>query len=229
MALELVIFDLAGTTVFDDRDVHKALQKALRDNEVDVTLEEANEVMGIPKPVAIEKLLLLKHLGKKVITEEWIDQIHQRFKIYMIDFYQNDASVREKEGVSELFSFLREHGIQVGVDTGFDRSITQPLLDRLGWERNDLIDLSITSDEVPRGRPFPDMIFKSMALTGVNNPEFVAKVGDTVSDLEEGTSAGCGWVIGVTDGAFSREQLMKGRATHLIDDVREVKTVFNLL
>jgi phosphonatase-like hydrolase len=227
MAPELVVFDLAGTTVYDNRDVHRALQKAMFDNAVEITLDEANDVMGIPKPVAIEKLLLTKYLGKRTIDESWIDEIHQTFKSYMIDFYLNDANVREKAGVSDLFKLLRNRGIQVGVDTGFDRSITQPLIERLGWEKNDLIDISITSDEVPRGRPFPDMIFKMMALTGVNNSAFVAKVGDTLSDLEEGTSAGCKWVIGVTDGAFSRNQLSKGPHTHLVDDVCDVISIFD--
>lgn len=225
MALELVVFDLAGTTVYDNRDVHRALQKAMRDFGVEITLDEANEVMGIPKPVAIEKLLLQKYLGKRAIDEDWIEEIHAAFRTYMIDFYRHDPAVREKEGASELFSFLRAKGIQVAVDTGFDHAITQPLLDRLGWQRNDLIDVSVTSDEVPRGRPFPDMIFKAMALTGVNNSGFVAKVGDTISDLEEGMAAGCGWVVGVTDGAFSREQLSRVPSTHLVVDLSEVKAL----
>lgn len=225
--LELIIFDLAGTTVHDDHDVHKALQRAMADQGVDITLEEANEVMGIPKPVAIEKLLLARYLGKRTIDENWIGEIHQQFRKYMIDHYTHHPNVREKEGVSALFLALRERGIQVGVDTGFDRAITKPLLQRLGWEQRDLIDISITSDEVPRGRPFPDMIFKAMALTGVNNPLYVAKVGDTLSDLEEGYAAGCGWVIGVTDGAFSREALQKGPHTHLVEDVRHVAALFD--
>ena len=229
MALELVIFDLAGTTVRDNRDVHRALLRALNDDGVEVSIEQVNEVMGIPKPIAIEQLLLQNYKGKRNINEGWIQQIHQRFRDYMIDFYRFDPNVSEKEGVSNLFLQLRERGILVGVDTGFDRAITQPLLDRLGWLRNDLIDVSITSDEVPRGRPFPDMIYKSMALTGVNNPAFVAKVGDTVSDLQEGSSAGCQWVIGVTDGAFTREELRKAPHTHLVEDVREVGRLFEVV
>jgi phosphonatase-like hydrolase len=222
MALELVVFDLAGTTVRDNRDVHRALQRALADAEVDITLEEANEVMGIPKPIAIGKLLTAKYNGQRTIEEKWISAIHQAFKGYMIDFYRNSPEVSEKNGATEIFRALRAQGIKVGVDTGFDREITQPLLDRLGWGLSDVIDISITSDEVLRGRPFPDMIFKAMALTGVNNSDFVAKVGDTTFDLEEGTSAGCKWVIGVTDGAFTRDQLKKGPHTHLVDDLRDV-------
>lgn len=227
MTPALIIFDLAGTTVRDNRDVHKALQRALLDEGVSISLEEANVVMGIPKPVAIEQLLRDKKLDNR-INERWIQTIHQRFQNYMIQFYQNDETVEEKEGVSALFAALRNRGIIVGVDTGFDRSITQPLLDRLGWIKNDLVSLSVTSDEVPRGRPFPDMIYKAMNLAGVQDSSLVAKVGDTLSDLEEGRSAGCKWVVGVTDGAFSREALSKGYSTHLIDTIQELRSIFNI-
>jgi phosphoglycolate phosphatase-like HAD superfamily hydrolase len=44
-----------------------------------------------------------------------------------------------------------------------------------------------------------------MELAGVTDARKVAKVGDTISDLQEGDAAGCGWIIGVTTGAFSRE------------------------
>lgn len=222
MPLELVIFDLAGTTVKDNRDVHRALIAALADEQVHVTEDDANDVMGIPKPVAIGKLLSEKYKGNRLIDEKWISEIHRSFKNHMLSFYESSPLVGEKPGVSKLFASLKERGILVGIDTGFDRDITNALLKRLKWESNDLIDISITSDEVLRGRPFPDMIFKTMALTGVSNPAFVAKVGDTVSDLEEGHAAGCRWVIGVTDGAFTREQLTRGPFTHLVDEVTEV-------
>jgi phosphoglycolate phosphatase-like HAD superfamily hydrolase len=61
-----------------------------------------------------------------------------------------------------------------------------------------------------------------MKLTGVADPKEVAKVGDTPSDLEEGTSAGCGLVIGVTNGTHRREQLAAYPHTHLIGSLKEL-------
>jgi phosphonatase-like hydrolase len=110
----------------------------------------------------------------------------------------------------------------VAVDTGFDRPITAPLLNRLGWIDQSLIDASVTSDEVAYGRPFPDMIFEAMRRTGISDVKTVAKIGDTASDLDEGNSAGCGLVIGVTTGAFSREELTTVKHSFLIDNVDEV-------
>jgi len=222
MAIELAVFDLAGTTVKDNRDVHRVLQQALAAYDVAITIDDANAVMGIPKPVAIRALLEKRYQGNRDIEGEWIDAIHRTFVDGMIRFYQADDSVGEKEGVSETFRKLKERKLKIVVDTGFDRQITDPLLARLGWKKNGLIDASVTSDEVKRGRPFPDMIFRAMELTGITDPSHVIKIGDTASDLQEGASAGCRLVVGITTGAFSKAELEKENHTHLVENITEV-------
>ena len=67
-----------------------------------------------------------------------------------------------------------------------------------------------------------------MELTHVTDSKCVAKVGDTTSDLLEGNAAGCGWVIGVTTGAYTRSELLKEKHTHLIENVHEVLEIFSL-
>jgi len=222
MKFDLIVFDLAGTTVRDNRDVHRTLQKALKNFGVDISMEDANDVMGIPKPVAIKQLLHKRYDGTKEISDVWIDEIHHDFVAEMIRFYREDASVGEKEGVSQTFAELRKMGVKVFVDTGFDRPITSPLLERLGWTRKGLIDGSVTSDEVPNGRPHPDLIFEAMRQAGVRDVRRVVKVGDTASDIQEGKSAGCGLVVGVTSGAFSREKLNEEKPDFLIAQVPEI-------
>ena len=51
----------------------------------------------------------------------------------------------------------------------------------------------------------------------------VAKVGDTPVDLDEGLSAGCGLVVGVTTGSFPRVQL-EGHTlgVRIVDSVMDV-------
>ncbi len=185
---ELIVFDLAGTTVEDNRDVHRVLQMAMEYHHMPVTLSEANAVMGIPKPIAIERLLR-QHFHPD-ITPELISEIHEVFVKNMIDFYRYDQGVREKKGVSDTFQKLRSEGIKLAVDTGFDRPITDALLERMGWVKSNLIQASVTSDEVENGRPYPDLVFEAMRRTDCKDVSLVAKVGDTSFDLQEGRSAG---------------------------------------
>ena len=121
---------------------------------------------------------------------------------------------------------LRRAGIKIALNTGFSRAIASVLIDRLRW--NDRIDASVTSDEVPCGRPYPDMIEHLRKQLGIAAAARVAKVGDTPADLEEGTNAGCGLVIGVTQGSHTREQLARCPHTHLIDSVADVPDLLGL-
>jgi len=228
MEIKLVVFDLAGTTVKDNRDVHRVLQESLADYGVEISLEAANEVMGIPKPVAIKILLEKYYHGPRQISEAWIAEIHREFIAGMIWFYTHHPDVSECDGVSNVFKKLKDSKLKVIVDTGFDRLITNSLLERLGWEEKNLIDGSVTSDEVAQGRPYPDLIYEAMRLAGVEDAAAVAKVGDTASDLQEGAAAGCRYVIGITSGAFSKEELIKEKHTHLISHIEEVLEILSL-
>jgi phosphonatase-like hydrolase len=220
MSVQLVVFDLAGTTVKENFDVQRILKNAFGKARLEITIEQANKVMGIPKPVAIRQLL--EQVKHDSINDEIIRTIHADFVTDMIRFYEHDQSVQENVGVTETFKKLKQQGVKVVVDTGFDRPIVDALLNRMGWSANGLIDGSVTSDEVAHGRPYPDLIYRAMEITGVLDVKTVAKVGDTISDLQEGQAAGCGWVIGIASGAFSKSQLALVPHTHLIDQIPEI-------
>ena len=221
MAIKLVVFDMAGTTVEDKDNVHEALVKGFELSNYKIDREDANTVMGIPKPMAIRTLLEKKFNLKEGVGEQ-VTKIHAAFVSEMINFYKNDPSVKAKQNAEETFKALHSKGIKVGIDTGFSRDIADTIFERLGWKGSNLLDYTVTSDEVNNGRPYPDMIFKFMKDLNIASADEIAKVGDTVSDLKEGTSAGCKYVIGITTGAYTRAELEPEKHTHLVDDLLEV-------
>lgn len=223
--IELVVLDMAGTTVQDDDAVNRCLSAALAETGVGVTRDEVNEVMGMPKPVAIRLLLERRKYSGRTAAPAEVASIHEDFLRRMIAFYRTDPAVREIDGASEILRQLRQAGLKLALDTGFSRDIVDAILNRLGWAGKELLHATVASDEVPRGRPHPDLVFRAMKLTGVTDARRVAKVGDTPSDLQEGRAAGCGLVIGVTNGSHTREQLAPHPHTHLIDNLRELPGV----
>ncbi len=226
MDIQLVVFDMAGTTVRDANNVHQALQTALQKGGFEFSVAEINPYMGIPKPLAIRYLLEQRPATQHLLEdEEFVQEIHAHFVAEMLHFYRTSPEVAEKPFATEVFRDLKAAGIKVALDTGFSRDIVDAVIQRLGWDRDGLIDLSVASDEVPRGRPHPDLIFRAMQLAGVTDSQAVAKVGDTSSDLQEGTAAQCRYVIGVTTGAFTREALINEPHTHLVADLREVLAI----
>ncbi|MEM6263115.1 MAG: HAD-IA family hydrolase [Bacteroidota bacterium] len=225
MQIKLTIFDLVGTTVYDDGFVKHTLFDTLRDHGVFVGWESIGRVMGLASPQAIERLTELRLGSDKEFEKAKMEEIYQDFLSRMKHFYLSDPQVCEIEGTTELFQHLRESGIKIGVETGLDRQVTDAILNRLGWY--DKIDFSVSSDDVKLGRPSPDMIFKAMEMAGISDPLEVMKVGDTIYDIIQGNAAGCGIVVGVTTGSYLREELAVYNCTRILESLTELPAQLN--
>jgi phosphonatase-like hydrolase len=229
MSIKLVVFDIAGTTVKDDHNVSKAFKAALEQYNYDVPLEMINPLMGYEKNEAITQMLHLHETDESKITRELVNNIHREFVKQMIHFYQFEPGIEPLPNVEDTFAALHEAGVLVGINTGFSKDIAETVVNRLQWKEKGLIDYLVGSDEVELGRPHPYMIQKMMYESGITNPLEVAKVGDTEVDVREGQSVGCKYVIGVTTGIFTREELEEYHPTHIIDDIAQVLEIISEL
>lgn len=227
MSIKLVVFDIAGTTVKDDHDVSKAFQAALKKSKYEVPLELINPLMGYEKNLAIRQILRLHEHNDAKITTQLVSTIHKEFVKQMIDYYQFAEGIEPLPNVEETFAKLRAQGVQVGINTGFSKDIADTIVKRLQWYEKELIDQVVGSDEVELGRPYPYMIEKMMKDGKITKASSVAKVGDTEVDVREGQNAGCRYVIGVTTGIFTREELETYNPTHIIDDIAQVIDIIN--
>lgn len=216
MAYQLVVFDVAGTTVLDGDTVVSSLQQALWYRGVDVPTRDVVAVMGLPKPHAIAQLLVMHEEVSGERLRQTVDLVHEDFRTVIKHRYRKEAAVTPAPGATRVFASLRRAGIRVALDTGFSRDILDVLLDRVGWREGETFDISIASDEVDRGRPHPDLIHYAMARARVVEPGAVAKVGDTPADLLQGQAARCGLVVGVTYGTHTRTEL-EGPDVQVID------------
>lgn len=226
MRIDLVVFDVAGTTVKDDDAVSEVMRTAVASVGANVTQCDVAAVMGLSKPETI-RALLTKSRGQAPGEDE-IARVHRVFVSGMKEHYERSPHVREMPGAAMTFARLRDAGVRVALDTGFSRDILEVVLDRLGWADPGFLDATVASDEVRRGRPYPDMIAQAMRLTGVTDRAHVAKVGDTAADLREGAAAGCGCVVGVLSGTASFLELVDHPHTDIVSDLTKLPDLLGL-
>jgi phosphonatase-like hydrolase len=222
MRVQLVVCDMAGTTVHDGDAVGSSFRATLAAAGLKAAPEAISAVMGLHKPEALRRLV-----GPE-LPQARVDAMHEDFVARMMRYYETDPAVREVDGASALFATLHASGVKVALNTGFSRPIVNVLLARLGWHDGTTVDATVTSDEVAHGRPHPDMIRQLMRKLGVEDARSVAKVGDTLADLQEGSAMGCGWVVGITSGTHPREKLAPVPHTHLIDSLAELPGILGL-
>ena len=224
MPIRMIVFDMAGTTVADQRNVAMAFKKAFKKNGIEIKEDEMQPLMGYKKRVAIQSLLEMKGI---VFTKNLVGIIHQDFVNEMMDYYEYAPGVSPVPGAEDIFQQIKEKGIRIALNTGFSKNIADIIVKRFAWKEKGLVDDIIASDEVEQGRPYSFMIRQLMQRAGIENPGEVAKIGDTEVDVEEGRNAGCGLVVAVTTGACTREQLKEHTPDHIIDNLHELTDLIN--
>ena len=222
MSIKLAVFDMAGTTVSDKNFVARAFQKAFANQGIEIDAADANPLMGYHKPLAIQ--MMLEKMGVEP-DAEFIEEIHADFENEMMDFYKAAPEVKTMPGAEEFFLVLKERGVRVALNTGFSKNIADVIVERFQWKERGLVDDYIGSNEVEMGRPYTFMIAELMKRAGVQDPNDVAKIGDTTVDIEEGINAGCRYVIGVTTGACKEEDLRQMNPTHIIHHLSELSAI----
>ena len=160
--IELAVLDMAGTTIRDDDAVNQCLRDSLQDSGIQVTRDEVNEVMGLPKPAAIQALIESK--AARAPAEGQVDALHKGFVERMVMHYRTSSAVEPMPFAVQVLTELRRNQIKVFLNTGFSRPIVTAILERLGWTDSSLVDGVVASDEVRHGRPHADMIIRAMAL-----------------------------------------------------------------
>lgn len=221
--IQLVVFDLAGTTIDDRGTVLKCFVETVRAYDLPSTPGELNSLMGLNKREVLGMLAGRLYSPGSPEAEQLADKALTYFVEQMSAAY--DQHLAPIPGAEETFAFLRARGIKIATDTGFDATIGGLIMERLKWPGR-LIDMAITSSEVPRGRPAPYMIFRLMEHLGILDVHQVMKVGDSPADLEEGFNAGCGEIVGVLSGAHTAVSLGSYRHTRLIESVSDLPALF---
>jgi phosphonatase-like hydrolase len=219
--IDLAVFDIAGTTVEEHGAVYDALRAAVEAAGATPAAGDIERWMGADKRAAIRALLAGAAAGgtADALGTDVVERVFAGFRDRLDTAYRTRPP-SPMPGVLEAFGTLRARGIRIALTTGFDRSVTGPLLASLGWDG--LLDAVVCADDVAAGRPAPYMIFRAMELTGVTSVARVLVAGDTARDLLAGTNAGAAAVVGVLTGQVPATVLGAVPHTHLLASVADV-------
>jgi phosphonoacetaldehyde hydrolase len=199
--LQAVILDWAGTTVdYGSVAPIRVLLQVFADRGIQVTEEEARQDMGLLKKDHIRALFNVPRIRiawteqlQKVPDESDVETLFADFiPLQMKCLAQHSGLI---PGVAEAVQRLRAHGLKVGSTTGYTRPMLEILLQE-AKSQGYVPDCALCPEDVGGGRPLPWMIYENAVRMKVWPLEAVVKVGDTVSDIEEGLNAGT-WTVGI--------------------------------
>lgn len=234
MKIRAVIFDWAGTTV--DRGSLapvRTLERVFGDAGVPILEEEARRDMGIAKREHIAAILSIPRVraaweekrGRAVLPDD-ADALYERFIPLQFACLKEYSQVLP--GVPEVTAELRRRGIKIGSTTGYTRAMLDVLVEQAA-EQGYAPDCSFSPEDAGAGRPHPFMIYAAAIRMQVYPMKAILKIGDTVSDIQEGLNAGC-WTVGVAaTGNSTHEVLQEAGAHYVVDSVADLPMILDLL
>ncbi len=221
--IALVVFDVGGTVIKDTGRVPEAFITALRDNGFDVSEDLLRQFRGASKREVIRRLVEEQSRDAGPSSGLLSERIFSQFRTLVSKSF-TEGGLSAISGAADTFRWLRSRGIKAALNTGFDRVITDLILDNLGWKSE--VDAVVCGDDVAMGRPAPYLIFRAMEVTGTTSVRSVACAGDTISDLQAGWNAGLRGIVGVLSGAHGREELKTAPHTYLLPSVADFPSLF---
>ncbi|MFF4949623.1 phosphonatase-like hydrolase [Streptomyces chattanoogensis] len=225
-AAELVVLDMAGTTVADGGLVELAFDAAARRLGVEPgTADHAEKLAYVRATMGESKISVFRHLFGEEHAARCANQAFEEAYGELVD----GGRIAPVPGAREAIEALRAAGRTVVLTTGFARVTQDAILDALGWRG--LVALTLCpADAGGRGRPYPDMVLAALLRTGAaDDVRRIAVAGDTSYDMLSGRRAGAGTVAGVLTGAHDRAQLTAGGATHILGSVAELPALLGVV
>jgi phosphoglycolate phosphatase len=119
------------------------------------------------------------------------------------------------EGAEAALRCMRDAGLMLGVATNGSGRTAREIMRAIGVEG--LFDVFIGADEVPEGKPAPDMILEACERLGVQ-PGDAVYVGDEVVDAVAGCAAGVRDVVVV-----NAESDVSRYTRHVVDSVARIR------
>lgn len=199
--VEAVILDWAGTTAdFGCLAPAEAFTALFAQEGVTISRAQAREPMGTEKREHIRRVLQIPAVASEwqrvkgvVHTEADIDRLYEQLEPIQIAAIERYAELIP--GTLDAVAALRERGIRIGANTGYNRRMLEVLAARAAADGY-APDLSLASEDAPRGRPTPDLALAVAARLGLSCVQACVKVDDTVPGVEEGLNAGM-WSVGL--------------------------------
>ena len=144
------------------------------------------------------------------------ERLFARYREYQLA--NHDRLLHAYDGVVAVLRTLAASGHPMAVVTSKSDWLARRALELVGVD--DLFPVLVGCDTCVNHKPHPEPVERALALLDVP-PELAIFVGDSPHDVESGRAAGV-MTVGVTWGAFTREQMATSGADVVIHDIAEL-------
>jgi HAD superfamily hydrolase (TIGR01509 family) len=167
-----LLFDMDGVLFDSLNSWWKSLNEALKKFKQETISKDQfiEEYWGFSLQKNLEKLNI------EIDNKDFCNYFYKKYVDHITLFSDT------KEILRKLESFPK------AIITNTPKKCTMQILEK--FHIKDFFDVIVTSDQIKKGKPSPDMVFKACEKLGVEVKQVVL-IGDTENDVKAGRAAGC--------------------------------------
>jgi len=203
-----LLFDLDGTLIDSIELILGAMRHAFTGFDGNApTDEQWRAGIGIPLHTALRQY---------APDDAEVERLFGRYREYQLEHH--DRLVRTYEGISESIHAFSAAGHPLALVTSKSDWMAEKALKLV--ELDQQIPVIVGCDSCVNHKPHPEPVERALALLGAraDNALFI---GDSPHDVQSGRAAGV-FTVGVSWGAFSREEMLSSGADVVIDRPSEL-------
>lgn len=206
-----LLFDLDGTLVDSIELIFRSMRHAFHGHTGHVPSdEEWRALIGRP---------LVDSFREFVGEAPEVERLIGRYREYQLEHH--DRLVRPYEGVVAAIRGFAIAGHPMALVTSKADWLAKRALVHVGLD--DIISVVVGCDSCTRHKPHPEPVERALALLRSAATDAIF-VGDSPHDVESGRAAGV-YTIGVTWGAFTRDEMARAGADLVIHEVEALAGV----
>lgn len=160
--LKLVIFDMDGLMFATEQVNYRAFTEIVEEEGYEPTFEQFTGFLGMNARDIQKKYY--SYYGENVDAEGIYKKVGQRAKQII-----RKEGVPEKAGLRQLLKVVKEKELLAAVASGSDTEVIKEYLERTGL--TPYFDMVLSSKEVKRGKPYPDIFLEICQQLNVKTEE----------------------------------------------------------
>ena len=210
-----IIFDMDGTIVNNTSYHNRARLLFLERHKIQYQPSEENNILKLST-----KEIVRRYFGTNLTSKEIKTLDDEKQLIYRTIYGEN---IREVKGFKNLLDEAKSKGVKIALSTMGGHENIDLVLNSL--KVKSYFDVIISGDEIPKGKPHPDIYLKTLAQLNLN-PEEAIVFEDTQSGVTAALQANIP-VIGVCTSLSTSEFRSLG-VHRSIDNYTDLHNIYNI-
>ena len=194
--IKAVIFDMDGLLINSEPVWYKARIELFKPHGIEWTWEDQKNTMGVSTQAWVD--YMTGKANGKLNSEEILNGVIEK----MAGFYKR-GEIDIMPGAEEAVQFVNGK-YKLGVASGSYKKLLYAALESRGWDK--YLDEILSSDDLQRGKPSPDIYLEVSKRLGVY-PEEAIVLEDSKDGMKAGIAAGTNVIAVPSEGVTIPEEL----------------------